>query len=130
MISMVLCAKEKWTPALALAPKFNADPPLGVSLSGAAGRLPLLRAMFATGSEQVARGKRSRCWEAMLYARNARPHSSRQESDMKSAPNGDEAWDRIVLIEVFLPRVEPTNCLQRANTSHIGVALHRMRSKR
>ena len=45
-------------------------------------------------------------------------------------PAPDEAWDRIVLIEVFPPRVEPTNCLQRANTSHIGVALHRMRSKR
>jgi len=49
------------------------------------------------GSEQVTRGKRSRCWEAMLHARAGSLHLSKEAE--VAAPAGDETYERVVLID-------------------------------
>jgi len=49
------------------------------------------------GSERVTRGKRSRCWEAMLHARAGSLHLSKEAE--VAAPAGDETYERVVLID-------------------------------
>ena len=54
--------------------------------------------LLSASSEQVTRGKRSRCWEAMLHARAGRLHSRKDES-RDAAPAGGETWERVVAID-------------------------------
>ena len=54
--------------------------------------------LLSASSEQVTRGKRSRCWEAMLHARAGRLHSRKDES-RDDAPAGGETWERVVAID-------------------------------
>ena len=63
------------------------------------GRAPTdARMLLSASSEQVTRGKRSRCWEAMLHARAGRLHSRKDES-RDAAPAGGETWERVVAID-------------------------------
>ena len=50
-------------------------------------------------SSQVARGKRSRCWETMLRAREGSGHQFNGRANAEPVATGDEAWDRVVLVE-------------------------------
>ena len=54
--------------------------------------------LLNASSEQVTRGKRSRCWEAMLHARAGRLHSRKDES-RDAAPAGGETTERVAAID-------------------------------